>query len=294
MRFEGRIYRPPSEADSVLIQLTVGCSHNRCAFCAMYAEKRYRVRPLEEVLEDVDAAARRIPQARRVFLCDGDALSAGLEPFATVCEHINARFPRLDRIAAYTNARDLIGCSHEELQRLRGLRFSLAYLGLESGSARVLELIRKGASPEDMIEMGRVARDADIALSAIVLLGAGGQALSEDHIRGTIAVVNTMQPKYLSFLTAMIVPHTPLMTWTKQGTFSPLTDRAILHEARAMLDGLELRDTLFRMNHVSNLIALGGRLPGDKAALLRQLEALLPRACDKVSCICSEAEGLML
>ncbi len=294
MGFEGRIYRPPSEADSILIQLAVGCSHNRCAFCAMYVEKRYHVRPLDEVWEDVDTAARLHPSARRVFICDGDALSTGVETFAALCEHINARFPKLDRIAAYTNARDLLRCSPEDLRRLRALRFSLAYLGLESGSAAVLELIRKGASPEDMMEMARVARDAGIDLSAIVLLGAGGSALSADHIRGTIAVVNAMQPKYLSFLTAMIVPHTPLMTWTRQGTFEALTDRAILHEARAMLDGLDLRGTLFRMNHVSNLIALGGRLPVDKPTLLGQLDTLLPRARETVTCICTEEQGLML
>ena len=294
MRFEGRIYRPPSEADSILIQLSVGCSHNRCAFCAMYIEKRYHVRPLEEVMEDVDGLARMHPNARRVFICDGDALSAGVETFAALCEHINSRFPRLERIACYANARDLLRCSPGELRRLRAFRFSLAYLGLESGSAAVLELIRKGASPKDMIEMARIARDADIALSAIVLLGAGGKALSADHIEGTIAVVNEMQPKYLSFLTAMIVPHTPLMTWARQGSFEALTDRAILYEARTMLDGLELGDTLFRMNHVSNLIALGGRLPGDKTALLRQLDALLPRARETVTCICTGEEGLML
>jgi radical SAM superfamily enzyme YgiQ (UPF0313 family) len=294
MRFEGRIYRPPSEADSLLLQLTVGCSHNCCAFCAMYVEKRYRVRPLEDVLEDVDAAARLYPHTRRVFLCDGDALSAGFETFAAVCVRINTQFPRLERIAAYTNARDLLRCSPAQLRQLRDLRFSLAYLGLESGSGAVLELIRKGATPEDMVEMARVARNADIALSAIVLLGAGGAALSEDHVRGTIEVVNAMQPKYLSFLTAMIVPHTSLMTLTRQGTFAPLTDRAILHEARTMLAGLELHDTLFRMNHVSNLIALGGRLPEDKAALLSQLDVLLPRAWDKITCICSEEEGMRL
>ncbi len=294
MRFEGRIYRPPSEADSLLLQLTVGCSHNRCAFCAMYFEKRYRVRPLNEVLEDVDAAVRMYPHTRRVFLCDGDALSAGFETFAAVCARINARFPRVERIAAYTNARDLLRCSPDELRQLRDLRFSLAYLGLESGSAAVLDLIRKGASQDDMVQMARAARDAGIALSAIVLLGAGGAALTEDHIKGSIEVVNVMQPKYLSFLTAMIVPHTSLMTWTRQGSFAPLTDRAILHEARAMLAGLELRDTLFRMNHVSNLIALGGRLPGDKPALLRQLEALIPRARETVTCICSGNQGMML
>jgi hypothetical protein len=260
----------------------------------MYAEKRHRVRPLDEVWEDVDSAARLYPNAKRIFICDGDALSAGIDTFSALCGHINARFPRLERIAAYTNARDLLRCAPDDLRRLRHLRFSLAYLGLESGSAAVLELIRKGASPEDMIDMARVARNAGIALSAIVLLGAGGIALSGDHIEGTIAAVNAMQPKYLSFLTAMIVPHTPLMTWTRQGTFEPLTDRAILHEARTMLAGLELHDTLFRMNHVSNLIALGGRLPGDKITLLRQLDALLPRARETVTCICTEEQGLML
>ncbi len=294
MRFEGRIYRPPSEADSLLLQLTVGCSHNRCAFCAMYVEKKYRVRLLEEVFEDIDAAARLYPHARRIFLCDGDALTAGYGAFSAVCGRINARFPALERIAAYTNARDILRLTPEQRQALRRLRFYLCYLGLESGSAEVLELVRKGATPDDMEQMAQALREAGMDLSAIVLLGAGGAALTQAHALDTVGVVNAMQPKYLSFLTAMIVPHTPLMTWTRQGKFTPLTDRAILLEARAMLAGLEMRDTLFRMNHVSNLIALGGRLPGDKARLLAQLDALLPRATDRVSCVCTEAEGMML
>ena len=294
MRFEGRIYRPPSEAESVLIQLTVGCSHNRCAFCAMYADKRHRVRPLEEVMEDVDASARLWPRARRVFVCDGDALSAGYDTFAALCGHIVRRFPALERISAYTNARDILRLSPEELARLRELRFSLCYLGLESGGAAVLERIRKGASPEDMAGMAEKARAAGMDLSAIVLLGAGGRALTADHVSGTIAVVNRMRPRYLSFLTAMIVPHTALMTWTREGSFQPLTDREILREARDMLAGLELDDTLFRMNHVSNLIALGGRLPRDRASLLAQLDALIPRAGDRVTSICDGDQAMFL
>ncbi|HOC74224.1 MAG TPA: radical SAM protein [Candidatus Hydrogenedentes bacterium] len=294
MRFEGRIYRPPSEAESVLIQLTVGCSHNRCAFCAMYADKKYRVRPLEEVMEDVDASARLWPRARRVFVCDGDALSAGHETFSALCAHIGRRFPALERISAYTNARDILRLSPEELDRLRELRFFLCYLGLESGGAAVLERIRKGASPEDMVEMAEKARAAGMDLSAIVLLGAGGRALTADHVSGTIAVVNRMRPRYLSFLTAMIVPHTALMAWTREGAFQPLTDREILREAREMLAGLELDDTLFRMNHVSNLIALGGRLPRDRAALLAQLDALIPRAGDRVTSICDGDQAMFL
>jgi len=239
-------------------------------------------------------AARAVPEARRIFVCDGNALSAGFETFAALCRHMGSHFPRLERISAYANAKDILRLSEDELRTLRNLGFSLGYLGLESGSAAVLKSVRKGAAPEDMVEMAVKARKADIALSVIVLLGAGGQALSEDHARGTIQVVNKMQPKYLSFLTAMIVPTTPLMNHVKTGLFQPLPDRAILREARDMLAGLELKDTLFRMNHVSNLIALGGRLPGDKAALLTQLDALIPRAGNTVTCLCSEAEGLML
>lgn len=294
MRFEGRVYRPPSEGRSVLIQLTVGCSHNRCAFCAMYSEKKYRVRPLDEVFEDIRAAARMFPLAPRVFVCDGDALSAGFDVFERACLQINECFPALERISAYVNARDILRLSPDELARLRSLKFSLGYLGLESGSAEVLELIRKGATPADMTGMADAARDADIALSVIVLLGAGGVALTAEHIRGTIEVVNRMQPKYLSFLTAMIVPHTSLMTWTRQGTFQPLTDRAILREAGSMLAGLDLRDTLFRMNHVSNLISVGGTLPKDKEQTLGQIGRMLSFAEDKVSCLCSEDDALML
>lgn len=294
MRFEGRIYRPPSEASSVLIQLTVGCSHNQCVFCAMYRDKRYRVRPLDDVLQDVDMAAKAVPNAKRFFICDGNALSAGFETFEALCRHIGSRFPRLERISAYVNARDILRLSEEQLQALRCLKFSLGYLGLESGGAEVLKFIRKKATPDDMIEMAAKARNADIVLSAILLLGAGGRALSEDHVRGTIEVVNKMQPKYLSFLTAMIVPTTPLMTYVEKGEFQPLTDRAILHEARDMLAGLDMRDTLFRMNHISNLIDIGGHLPADKTNLLRQLDWLLPRAGNDVTCVCTEAEGLML
>jgi radical SAM superfamily enzyme YgiQ (UPF0313 family) len=260
----------------------------------MYRDKRYRVRPIEEVIEDVDMTARAFPYARRVFICDGNALSAGFDSFSTLCRHIIDRFPNLDRISSYVNAKDILRLSPEELKTLRRLKFSLGYLGLESGSAEVLKLIRKGAASEDMLAMSEKAREADIALSVIVLLGAGGEALSRDHATGTIEVINKMRPKYLSFLTAMILPSTPLMEYVELGSFKPLSDKAILLEAREMLTGLDLNDTLFRMNHVSNLIALGGHLPADKAMLLAQLDALLPRADDQVTCIISETEGLML
>jgi hypothetical protein len=221
-------------------------------------------------------------------------LSAGCDVFEKVCLHINERFSSLERIAAYVNARDILRLSHEELYRLRQLKFSLGYLGLESGSGEVLDLIRKGATPDDMVQMAHAARRAEISLSVIVLLGAGGAALTLEHAHGTIRVVNEMQPKYLSFLTAMIVPYTSLMTWTEQGKFKPMTDRAILQEAGTMLAGLDLQDTLFRMNHVSNLITVGGTLPQDKEKMLGQVGRMLTFAEDKVTCLCSADDALML
>jgi radical SAM superfamily enzyme YgiQ (UPF0313 family) len=260
----------------------------------MYRDKRYRVRPLDEVLEDVDAAAELYPHTRRVFLCDGDALTAGFEDFAAVCEHINRRFPDLNRISAYVNGGDLLHLSREQLTKLRSLKFSLGYLGLESGSALVRTFLHKDDPPEDIIRMARKIEKADIGLSVIVLLGAGGRAHSLEHVRDTIAVLNAIQPRFLSFLTTMIVPGVPLMTWIKQGKYEPLTDRAIMGEAHDILAGLELNATVFRMNHVSNLVPLGARLPKEKDVLLSNLEELIGQARDEVSCVCTEEEGLLL
>ena len=294
MNYEGRIYRPPSEAYSMLIQLTLGCSHNRCAFCAMYNDKKFRVRPVEDVLADVNEAVAAYPEARRAFICDGDALAAGFEPFEAVCLRLNERLPRLQRIAAYINARDILNLTDGQLVRLRSLKFSLGYLGLESGSAKVLEIINKGATPRDMIASVEKGRQFDIKTSVIGLLGIGGAELTEDHQAGTVETLNAMQPPLLAFLTTIVLPGTALGAWTKQGKFTPLTDRQVMREIRGIVGGLELNSTVFRVNHVSNLLPLKGRLPKDKPVLLQQIDQAIPRADDEINCVWSAEEGMSL
>ena len=294
MRLEGRIYRPPGEAWSLLLQLTIGCSHNRCSFCAMYSEKKFRVRPIEDVFADIDEAAQMYPETRRIFICDGDALSAGYDKFLAVCKRINERFPRLGRIAAYVNARDILELSHDQLRQLRSMRFSLAYLGLESGSDRVLDMINKGASSEDMVNMIKHAEACGIKISVIALLGIGGRSLSAEHAAETTRVLNEMQPKRLSFLNTIILPKTALNIQTQNGKFKPLTDREIVKELRTIIAELDLKSTVFRANHTSNLIALEGRMPRDKQSMLEQIDKALPLAQDEVTCVWTAEEGQFL
>jgi len=294
MQYAGRIYRPPSEGDSLILQLTVGCSHNRCAFCAMYRDKRFGVRPLADVFADIEEAATLYPETRRVFICDGDALAAGYDAFASVCDQLNRRLPALRRIAAYVNARDVLSLSLEQRRSLRDLRFSLGSLGLESGSARVLERIHKGATPQDMIDAVREAWASDIKISVIALLGIGGVALSPEHVVETARVINEMQPRLLSFLTTIILPRTPIWRWMEQGDFQPLTERQTIQELCGILDRLDLQSTIVRANHRSNLLPLEGRLPRDKAALLAMLQRAAALAPDEISCVWTESEGRFL
>ncbi|MDD4013559.1 MAG: radical SAM protein [Candidatus Omnitrophica bacterium] len=267
--------RPPSEADSFHLQVTTGCSSNRCSFCAAYRSKPFSIKPLEEIYSDIRQGAVIRPGARRVFLMDGDALAAGNEFIVPVLKGLNLSFPYLSRISSYANGYNLTSRTQEELKELRDNKLSLVYIGLESGSEKVLEMCKKPCTAGDMVRAVRKADDAGIKSSVIVLLGLGGRRLSREHVEGTIEALNRMQPRYLSFLSLMVIPGTPIYRDVVKGEFSELGPKELLAEMRDIITGLELNRTVFRSDHASNYIPLEGRFPRDKEKLIELLNAAM-------------------
>jgi radical SAM superfamily enzyme YgiQ (UPF0313 family) len=276
MRYYGAVIRPPSEAHSYILQVTYGCSHNRCAFCGTYLDKPFQVRPPDKVLEDVALAQKRWPGLARVFLADGNALVLSARRLVPILDALNSAFPHLERAASYANARDILDKSEAELALLcrKGLR--LVYLGLESGSDEVLRRIRKGAAAAEMVQAVRKAKAAGMLVSVIGILGIAGPELSSLHAEATGQVVSAMDPDYFSMLTLMLVPGTQLYQQWQSGAFQLMEPEAMLGELRQVIGHLEgLSCCVFRTNHASNYLPLEGTLPQDKERLLATLDAAL-------------------
>jgi radical SAM superfamily enzyme YgiQ (UPF0313 family) len=272
MRYVGNIFRPPSEADSLLLQATIGCSHNRCTFCAMYRDKQFRVRRLEGVLEDI-AAAREYygPGVRRVFLCDGNALILPTSHLLQILTALEQAFPDLQRVGVYANARDLLSKSVEELRELVRHRLSIFYLGLESGSDAILKLVDKGATADEMVAGVLHGMSAGMKSSVIFLLGLGGRKQWQENAIESARAVSQMNPTYLSALTVTVVPGTPLARQLGSGEFELPEPAEFAAELRLFLEQVDVRATVFRSNHASNYVPLAGRLPKDRARLVAEL-----------------------
>jgi radical SAM superfamily enzyme YgiQ (UPF0313 family) len=270
------VIRPPSEADSYILQVTYGCSHNRCTFCGTYADKPFCARPMEEVLDDVALAQVQIPDTRRVFLADGNALVLSTERLVTILDALAAAFSRLRRVGIYANARDILSKTDVELAALQQRKLQIVYLGLESGSDEVLRRVHKGITAAEMIEAVQKLRRAGIRASVIALLGLGGKELSGEHAEQTGLVVSAMNPEYFSMLTLMLIPGTELHREWQSGKFDlpqPLELLGELRQVLASLDGLSR--CIFRTNHASNYLPLAGTLSRDKARLLATLDEAL-------------------
>ncbi len=269
------VIRPPAEADSFLLQVTTGCTANQCIFCGAYLNKPFQVKSMVEITADIKEESRFYPETRRIFLMDGDALAASNVKLIPILELLNKTFPKLSRIASYANGYNITGRSEQELRQLSDYKLRLIYIGLESGSQEILNRCRKRSTVDEMILAVRRAEQAGIKSSVIVLLGLGGKKDSEMHVRETIKALNRMQPRYLSFLSLMLIPGTPLWENAKDGRFEALSAIELLRETQAIIAGLELEKTIFRTDHASNYLPLEGRFPADKAKLMAVLDAAI-------------------
>jgi radical SAM superfamily enzyme YgiQ (UPF0313 family) len=278
MRYHGMIIRPPSEADSYILQITYGCSHNRCTFCGTYLDKPFQVRPLEEVLEDIALAQERMPGTRRVFLADGNGLVLSTERLVTILDALASGFRLLRRVGIYASARDILGKSDDDLAMLQQRKLGIIYLGLESGNDEVLRRVHKGITAAEMVAAVHKLRHAGMRTSVIAILGLGGTELSLPHAEETGRVVSAMDPEYLSMLTLMLVPGTELYRQWQSGAFELPEPAGLLHELRqviARLDGMSR--CIFRTNHASNYLPLAGTLSRDKGRLLATIDEALTR-----------------
>ena len=273
MRYFGDVYRPPSEARSLIVQVTYGCSHNTCCFCDMYKEKRFTIRPLQEVLEDFAMARQYYSHVRRVFLADGDALMRKQEDLEIILDYIRETFPECERVTSYASPGSIHAKTSEQLVTLREKGLEMVYMGLESGSDAVLELMQKGHTAAAIIAAGQKVRAAGIKLSVTAISGLGGQAMWQTHAVETGKAFSAMKPEYIGILTLMQEPGTPLVEWIRRGEFKVLTPTQILQETALMLRNIDSEGSVFRMNHASNYLNLRGTLNEDTEAMLARIEA---------------------
>jgi radical SAM superfamily enzyme YgiQ (UPF0313 family) len=275
MHYEGMIIRPPSEANSILLQVTVGCSHNKCTFCGTYKGVRFKIKDEAIIDQDIRYAAENFSFLRRLFITDGDALILPQAKLVKILSRIKEEMPWIQRVGLYGNAKSIMRKSPAELQELRAMGLGIVYLGLESGDAQVLQEIRKGVSPQRMVEAGQRVRAAGMKLSVTALLGIAGLERSLAHARATGEVLTAMDPNYVGVLTLMILPNTELGEKVRTGEFYLLQLPELLRELREMLQYTHMTRGLFLSNHASNYLALKVRMPAEKEKALELIDKAL-------------------
>ena len=276
MRYEGNIYRPPSEAYSLLVQVTVGCTHNKCTFCSMYKDKKFHIRKLEEVLEDLAWARRAYPRVERIFLCDGDALVLSLNRLMPILDYIRKNFPECERVTAYGRAEDALRKTDEELRKLYEAGLTMVYVGAESGSDKVLKEINKGETRQELIDGVRKIENSGMKASVTFISGLAGKAGWEDHAIETGKMISEMSPSYAALLTLMVDPSVPIAEEIRSGRLQLLTPEEVTAETLLMLENTNVtKKCVFRSNHASNYLSLRGDLPDDKESMMAVLREAL-------------------
>lgn len=278
MRYKGKVYRPPSEAYSLIVQVTYGCSHNGCAFCDMYADKHFAMRPMEEIREDFETARQVYRHVERVFLADGDALMRKTDDLVKILGLIYGLFPECQRVTCYASPTSLQIKSEDDLRLLRQKGLQMVYMGLESGCDAVLERMNKGHNAAAIVAAGQKARRCGIALSVTAISGLGSVGLWREHAIGTAEALSAMKPEYIGLLTLMVEHGTPLEQWVRAGEFTLLSPVEVLRETELFLQHIDSEGSVFRMNHASNYLTLKGTLNRDRQALLDKVQTGLTGA----------------
>jgi len=275
VNYEGNIIRPPSEAHSIILQVSVGCSHNKCTFCGAYKGVRFRIKDTAAIREDIEFAARYCRKQQRVFLADGDALIIPTKRLEDIFTSIRQNLPWVNRISLYGNAKSILQKSVNELKILKKLGLNRVYMGLETGHDPTLKRIRKGVTVAQMVEAAGMVRDAGLFLSVTVLLGVAGINDSEIHARETGQVLTWMKPNQIAALTLMLLENTPLYADALSSAFLLPDQKALLNELKIMVHNINLERVQFQSNHASNYLPLSGRLPKDKRLILQKIEDAL-------------------
>jgi radical SAM superfamily enzyme YgiQ (UPF0313 family) len=275
MHYEGMIIRPPSEANSILLQVTLGCSHNKCTFCGTFRQKRFNIKKDEIIFKDIEFARQNCRRQNRVFLCDGDVMIIPQRRLVPILERIKERLPWVERVGLYANTKGIGMKTDEQLEELKSLGVDIAYMGLESGDDTVLKAVCKGANAEKMIQMGRRIKAAGIKLSVTVLVGLGGRERSMIHARETGSVLSAMDPDFVGALSLMLVPGTELNDQYERGDFVLINPEEMLAELGQMIAATHLTDGLFHANHASNYLPIRARLPRDKEQTLELISQAL-------------------
>ncbi len=275
MHYQGNIIRPPSEADSIILQATVGCSHNKCTFCGAYKSKQFTIKDDSIIDTDISYAATHLKHTRRLFICDGDALIIPHPRITSLLSKIQKHLPWLTRVGIYANAKSLKRKSLKDLQELKKLGLGIIYMGLESGDDMTLKAVKKNSLSAEMIAQGKKVKQAGIKLSVTVLLGLAGPERSYIHARETGKVLSEIDPEFIGALTLMLVPGTPLFNDYQKGTFTLLAPKHMLQELRSMIAHTNVSKGLFLSNHASNFLPLKIRMPRDKQTAIRKIDQAL-------------------
>jgi radical SAM superfamily enzyme YgiQ (UPF0313 family) len=267
------LYRPPSEGNSLIIQVTLGCSHNKCSFCNMYKSKKFAIKSVEAIKKDIDFFRKNYAYVEKIFLADGDALILQTNDLAEILTYIKEIFPECNRVTLYGSPKSILLKTNEELKTLKALGLFMIYMGMESGDEEVLKDINKGVNSEELIKAAKRVKESGILLSVTVIAGIGGREKSKSHGINTGEIITKMCPDYLGILTLMIEANTELHYKIKNKEFTVLSDKEILEEIKILIEKINVKESIiFRCNHASNYISLRGTFPKDKDFILKQID----------------------